>query len=230
MTLSEITTSIRNKTGIKNTGAISTSDIWLFVNEGYDLIQNLLMNVNQDFFEEQNTKFSLVANSALYALPSDFLGLEQLRLAYTTPTDQEDYVIATPYDVSEVEDVEVQEEDISEDNPIYDLTNVYIRIKPTPTSSVLHGAELFYFAKPDKLAHNSAVPYIPANYHPYLVDYGAAEVCNRFQLFAQADRFRKTFQEKIGVMTETEADRIKDNPTRIKNITETYKLSRTELI
>lgn len=166
-------------------GNISTSDysaakLSADLNEGYFYLCRKLADVNPSFFEEQNVKFNLVANSSLYSLPSDFLRHTQTRLAYSTPTSPSSYKIATNYDMAKSLNPQLDEESVPTSNPIVDITNNYQRIKPTPSANVANGGILFYVARPSGMALSADVPLIPLDYHPLIAVYGAREMAARF--------------------------------------------------
>ena len=71
------------------------------------------MDLGVDYFEEQKARFDLVATQDLYSLPSDCVKVNQLRLAYTTPSDEGDYVIAREYDPELIGSVSDEEGGVS---------------------------------------------------------------------------------------------------------------------
>lgn len=159
-----------------------------------------------------------MANSSLYSLPTDFLALRQLRLAYSgTPASPADYKISTAYDPTDVHLVSSDEENIPTANPIHNLTASYIRIKPTPTRAVTHGGRIWYIALPSALANTGDVPNLPMAYQELLATYAAKEMTFRYQKWNKHDRLEKKWDTAIGELMQTLADRDRNKPRRMKS-------------
>jgi len=220
LNLSKLRNLARFKSGITNTATLTNADLDDLINIGYKKVQQEMVKINQDFFEEQKAKFDLVANQDLYALPDDFLAMKQLRLAYSTPSDESDYKIAIPHDAAATKDVSSQEENVSSANPIYDLTGNYFRIKPTPDSNVSNGGEIYYFARCSDLSSTADVPDIPSDYHDIIAIYAAKEAAFRFQLVNRYNGLVNEWEKEIARMKEALAVRETNPGKRIRNILE----------
>ncbi len=220
MNLLTLRSRVRFKSGIDNTTTLSNADILTLLNIGYHYLEQELIQVNQDFFEEQKTKFNLVANQDLYSLPTDFLGFKQLRLAYSAPSNEEDYNVAIPHDAASTLEVNSQEEDISSDNPTYDLFGNYYRIKPTPDSNVTNGGELYYFARNADLSATGDVPNIPADYHDLIAVYAAKEATLKYQLWNKYKSLKSDWQEGISAIKTGLAVRETNKRIRVRNVLE----------
>lgn len=172
------------------------------LNIGYVALATMLANLGEDYFEEQNVKFNLIANSGLYSLPPDFMAFKQLRLAYSgTPLSPSAYVIAKSYDPSEVHDISIDEESVPVSNPIVDLTGQYYRIKPKPRTAVTNGGRLDYIALPSALAATGDIPIVPIRYHDKIAVYGAKEMALRYEKW---NKHARLDTEWNGVMTDLE--------------------------
>lgn len=172
------------------------------LNIGYVALATMLANLGEDYFEEQNVKADIVANSGLYSLPTDFMAFKGLRLAYSgTPLSPSAYVVARAYDPSEVHDIASDEENIPAHNPRYDLTGNYYRIKPKPTIAVTNGIRLNYIAMPSALAVTGDTPVIPVRYHDKIAVYGAKEMAFKYQKW---NKHARLDQEWNAVMSDLE--------------------------
>ncbi len=230
MNLKNLRLKVRNKTGFQTTAILANSAIDLELNNAYNIVCSKIANINEDFFEEQKAKFNLLLNSALYSLPTDFLKFKQLRLAYTAPTEEGDYVIANAYDPTSIESVSIEEEDISTSNPIVDITNNYFRIKPTPKTAITNGGELYYIARPSALILTGDVPVFPADYHDLLATYATKEVCSWFSKWDKWKIFKAEWAEEADKMLKELNVRNLNKPERFRNFLETTnKKSTTEL-
>ena len=152
---------VRFKTNYQNTTALANSTIVQQINIGYMKVIRAAVEADQDFFEEQKTKFNIVALSSLYSLPSDCIKVKQVRLAYTSPSSESDYRIAISYDPSEAVNISNDETSVPVSNPQVDITNNYLRIYPKPTTGVANGGEIYYIARPSALTLTGDVPILP---------------------------------------------------------------------
>src|SRR5687768_7391676 len=75
------------------------------LNEGLFALASIIADMDEDHFATIPYKFNLALNSGYYNLPSDFMKLKQLRLAYSTPTAEADWKVASGYDETSVIDV-----------------------------------------------------------------------------------------------------------------------------
>ena len=190
MNIIDLRTQARLKSGVSTTD-YSNTDLLAQFNIAYYQLASVLSQLQQDYYEEQNVKFNLVANSALYSLPTDLMQFKQVRLAYTAPTLNTDYRVARQYDPSSVHNVSYDEENASTSFPIYDLTNNYIRIKPTPTAAVTNGGKMWYIARPSALTNTGDTPILPLQFHDFVGIYGAKEMAFKYQKWQKHDRLQK---------------------------------------
>lgn len=185
----------------------SNANLDVQLNEGYYKLANILVYLNEGFFEEQHVKFNLGLNSGLYSLPTDFLKMTQVRLAYTTPTNPEDYTIANHYDPTDIHDIGADEENISTNNPMVDITNNYFRVKPTPSSAVTNGGELYYIARPSALTLTGDTPVLPNEYHDLIATYGAREMAMKYNKEKKWTMLNRVWDTEISRLQELMADR-----------------------
>ena len=217
--LKTLRTQVRFKSGLK-AGDFTNAEIDIQLNDAYYTLAGKIADLNEDFFEEQKAKFALALNSALYHLPTDLLKFKQLRLSYSTPSDESDYNIATAYDPAMVKNVSVDEEDISTSTPKVDITNNYMRIKPTPTTAIANGGEIYYIARPSALTLTADTPVIPTEFHDLLAIYAAKEGCFRFGKTTKWKILKAEWLEGIESVKEELSVRNIDNPKRMRNFLE----------
>lgn len=218
MNLPKIITRARFKSGISNTTALAYTELSGLCYDGHRLLEREIVKLNQGYFEEQKTTFSLVALSSLYSLPTDCLAIKQLRLAYTTPTSDSDYKVATPTDSAVTKDVQSQESSISSSTPIFDITGNYYRIYPKPTADSTSGGQLSYFAS--TVLSGSATPSYPIEYHALVATYAAREVCQKFEKWDKYKVLDKEWAEGIAKLRDDLAVRNTNNNTRVRNVLE----------
>jgi len=221
-TLDEIISQTQFKSGISNTTTLSTATILTYVNYGYQFLIDKVVEVNEDYLEEQKTTANLVSAQAYYSLPDDFIKMKQVRLAYSTPSSDLDYNIARELDITAIEDP-AYEENYSESAPFYDITGDHYRVYPKPENNVTNGIYLYYIARPDDLAaENSAdaITGIPSQYHELISTYAAKKVCEKFSLWDKHNILAKEFNFGIKTMQDNLKTRNLDRRDRIKSIVE----------
>lgn len=193
MNLLTIRSQARLKSGVAATD-FSNANLDEQINVAYFQLASIVSQLQQDYYEEQNTLFNLIANSSLYSLPTDLMQFKQVRLAYTTPTGPNDYRVARHYDPSDVHTVSSDEEGASTSAPLYDLTNNFFRLKPTPLTSVTSGGKLWYIARPSALTLTGDTPILPLQYHDLISVYAAKEMSFKYQKWQKHDRLDKMWQ------------------------------------
>lgn len=209
MNLLTIRSQARLKSSV-NVNNFSNANLDEQINQAYYILSWYLGALGEDYFEEQNVKFDLVGGSALISQPLDTMFVKGVRVAYSpsaTPPVANDYKPAESYDSSSVHDVGVDEENIPTSNPIYDITNNYIRLKPTPTSDVTDGGKLWYIARPSALTLTADAPVLPLYLHDKLSDYGAKIMAFKYNKFKKHDRLDKSWQDTIDELDNLLADR-----------------------
>lgn len=217
MNLKELIAQARFKSKVSNTTRVTDAQITKELNIAQDKIAARLVKINEDFFEEQKTTFSLVANSGLYQLPTNLLKFKQLRLAYTAPTSDSDYAIAVGYNPTDINVVGPQEESVSMSNPIVDITSNYMRISPKPSASVSAGGQIYYIARPDAIALSADISTIPGDYHDLMAIYAAARICEADETWDKADRLDNKFLQGLQYMENECAGRELNYPLRFKD-------------
>ncbi len=209
---------------------LANSAIIADLNEGYFALVGKIAQINEDYFEAPKTRFDLFANSSKYALPTDLIKFKQLRIAYTTPTSESDYRVASPYDPSSVYDISSDEISATMANPIFDITNNNFRIYPKPKTDVPDGGELYYIAMPSAMTLTSDVPLIPTQFRPLISDYAAGKELEEKGQHDRADRIMARFEKDVEEMLIQLKTRNINNNIRFNNPLEvTRKKDTTEL-
>lgn len=229
LNLLNLRSQVRFKTDISNTNTLTNTNIDTQLNEGYSKLVRAVIEADQDYLEEQRAKFNLVANCSLVSLPTDCIKVKQVRLAYTTPTSESDYRVATFYDPSSTTLVSTDESSVPVSNPQVDITNNYCRIMPKPTSAVTNGGEYFYIARPSALSATGDVMIIPADYHDLAAVYASSKVMEKFENFSKSDRFMQEFNAGLINMKAELAGREMNKSSRFKNPLEVSYSNRKEL-
>jgi len=210
-----------------NANDYSNADLLEDFNQAYSELAVLLANLGEDYFEEQNVKFSLVARSGLYSLPADCIAVKQIRLAYSgTPLSPSAYRVATSYDPVDVHDIASQEENIPVSNPLVDYTGNYFRIKPKPTQDVSNGGRIDYIAAPSALVNTGDTPVIPIAYQKKIATYGAAKMAFKYEKWNKHARLQKEWDQTMAELQDRLADRDENRPLRFKAPQEAGAVSR----
>ena len=217
MNLKTLRSQVRFKSNITDTTRVTDTEIDRHLNDAQLKMVMRIVRVNEDYFEEQKTTFNLQINSGLYQLPTDLIKFKQLRLAYTTPSKDSDYFIATGYNPSSIKNTSEEENGVGTSNPIVDITNNYMRIRPKPTVLSTKGGQIYYIARPSALANSGDISVIPEDYHDDLAVYAAGKACERYEVWDRADRMEKQFYGRIEIMAKELASRELNYPLRFEN-------------
>lgn len=199
------------------TSLIANSAIVLELNNAQDILAIRLSKLNEDFFEEQKSKFNLVANSGLYSNPSDCIKIKQIRLAYSTPTSEADYKIAKFYDPSAINDISSEETTSAITNPIVDITNNYFRVQPKPTTAVTNGGEIYYIARPSAMSLTGTTSVIPVELHQLMIDYASMQGASSLGMFDKYKLYKQEWEEGLQRMATDMAVRLTNENQRFRN-------------
>lgn len=212
---------IRSQARLKGSvasGDFSNANLDTQINEGLYSLASIIADLAEDHFETTPYKFNLALNSAYYNLPSDFMRLKQLRLAYSTPTGEGSYKVASGYDVADVVDVSRDEESVSSARPIVDITGSKIKIKPTPTAAITNGGYMLYIARPSALSVTGDIPsLIPLQFHDLIATYAAKQMAMRFSKMNKWALLNTEWEKGIDRLKSELAERNMNEPMRFKN-------------
>lgn len=228
-TFSELKTAVRFKSNIYNTTTLTDAQIGTELNQGYLELFRAIVDVEEDYFEEQKTLFNLGENSGFYSAPSDMVKFKQLRLAYSTPSTEDDYVVCASFDPSMTKNVGTDEINTPESNPIVDITNNYFKIRPIPDTAITNGGWIDYIARPSALTNSADTPIVPEDYHDLIAIYAASKVSEKFENFNVADRYEQKFNAGIEKMKRQLAVRETNRSFRFRDIRETQRANNLEL-
>lgn len=221
LTVLQLRNRARRKAGV-NANDYTNAELLEDFNQAFAQLAVLLANLGEGYFEEQNVKFDLVANSALYSLPTDFLALRRVQLAYSgTPLSPSAYTIAGRYNATDVHDIASDEENVPISNPIYEITGNYIRYKPKPTQAVSNGGRMFYIAMPSALVNTGDIPsQIPLAYQEKIAVYGAMQMAFKFEKWSKHQRLAQEWAQTMAELQDRLAERDLNVPERFKSMFE----------
>lgn len=206
----------RRKSGI-NASDYSNAELLEDFNIGYYSLAELLALLGEDYFEEQRTRFSLIANSGLYNLPTDFMALKRVLIAYSgTPVSLSAYTIANSWGTEDTHDLSFEEVNVPISNPIYDLMSSYIRYSPKPSAAVTNGGVMDYIAMPSALVNTGDTPVVPIQYHEKLAVYGAMQMAFKYEKWNKHARLQKEWDATISELQNRLAERDANKPVRFK--------------
>jgi hypothetical protein len=229
LTAIQLRNQARFKANFQDTTALTNAEVLIQLNEGYSKLIAAIVDVDQDYYEEQRASFDLVANCSLVSLPTDCIKVKQVRLAYSTPSNQDDYKIADFYDPSDTIDISIDETNVPVSNPIVDITNNYCRVYPKPTVAVTAGGQYFYIARPSALVNTGDTLVMPNEYQDLVAVYAASKIAERFNDYSRSDRLKAEFGEGLAKMKSELSGREMNRQFRFKNVSEVPKSRRYEL-
>jgi hypothetical protein len=139
------------------------------LNTARDLVLNRLLVLGQNYFL-RIAKANLVADQALYSLPTDFRKFARLEVGYENATDR---VKVDQIDLNEIGDPSV--EVYSQADPKYTIIGNMFELKPTPTSAITNGLYMIYVENPSDMSGDSDTSGLPLDYDHLLTLYASAK-------------------------------------------------------
>jgi hypothetical protein len=139
------------------------------LNTARDLVLNRLLVLGQNYFL-RIAKANLVADQALYSLPTDFRKFARLEVGYESATDR---VKVDQLDLNEIGDPSV--EVYSTADPKYTIVGNMFELRPTPTASLTDGLYMIYIENPSDMSGDSDTSGLPLDYDNLLTLYASAK-------------------------------------------------------
>lgn len=191
---------------------VSDSELYAWINDGYNqLIDEVIAN-NPDYFVKIGT-INLVGGTNTYTLPTDCEKVSMVsvqtngewkrffplnNLGYSSADNDDDYDLT---------------------NPKYYIYGSSIVLDPTPASSVTNGLKLWYVYTPTQLTSDSSVPAVPARYHGLIKYWAYANYLDRDDEHVSAERMRQRFDALVGKMRDNMFGGQNDQPKTVEIVT-----------
>lgn len=154
---------------ISANSTVTTTQVKRDLNTARDLVLNRLLVLGQNYFL-RIAKANLVADQALYSLPTDFRKFARLEVGYENATDR---VKVDQIDLNEIGDPSV--EVYSQADPKYTIIGNMFELKPTPTSAITNGLYMIYVENPSDMSGDSDTSGLPLDYDHLLTLYASAK-------------------------------------------------------
>lgn len=171
MTFSQMQTEVGDLLNmtISANSTVTTTQVKRDLNTARDLVLNRLLVLGQNYFL-RISKANLVADQALYSLPTDFRKFARLEVGYENATDR---VKVDQIDLNEIGDPSV--EVYSQADPKYTIIGNMFELKPTPTSAITNGLYMIYVENPSDMSGDSDTSGLPLDYDHLLTLYASAK-------------------------------------------------------
>ena len=171
MTFSQMQTEVGDLLNmtISANSTVTTTQAKRDLNTARDLVLNRLLVLGQNYFL-RIAKADLVANQALYSLPTDFRKFARLEVGYESATDR---VKVDQIDLSEIGDPTVDV--YSTADPKYTIVGNMFELRPTPTESLTDGLYMIYIENPTDMSGDSDTSGLPLDYDNLLTLYATAK-------------------------------------------------------
>lgn len=231
MTNQNIFDYVRARTNM-NTGTLSNSNLFLFLNERNRQYCAALQGVREDFLGERSTT-DLVGNQQEYQLPDDCMRLKKVEVLY----DGTNWKPAKFFDINErprygmngtfgaevlPTDSTTISSNFSTDWPFVDVLENSLFLYPIPTSNVTNGLKLYYFKRPQDMASTALSADLPKEYHSYLVEAVTLDVEVMKGKISAATGLEKQ-AELIELFKRTVAPRSDGEPVVIRGSRQSYR-------
>jgi hypothetical protein len=171
MTFSQMQTEVGDLLNmtISANSTVTTTQVKRDLNTARDLVLNRLLVLGQNYFL-RIAKANLVADQALYSLPTDFRKFARLEVGYESATDR---VKVDQLDLNEIGDPSV--EVYSTADPKYTIVGNMFELRPTPTASLTDGLYMIYIENPSDMSGDSDTSGLPLDYDNLLTLYASAK-------------------------------------------------------
>lgn len=154
---------------ISSTSTVTTTQAKRDLNTARDLVLNRLLTLGQNYFL-RIAKANLVANQALYSLPTDFRKFARLEVGYESATDR---VRVGQIDLTEIGDSISGV--YSQVGPKYTIMGNMFELRPTPTESLTDGLYMIYVENPSDMSGDTDTSGLPLDYDNLLTLYASAK-------------------------------------------------------
>jgi len=186
-------------------------DTWVgWLNEGYRIMVNRIVNLGLDYGVKKGNPISLKAGQEEYDLPYDFLKQRRFWIRYSKGGE---YKLLEKMDFSLYD----PNSSYSQSNPHYFFRGKKIVINPVPKADA--GDILpFYYYLPPLLVYDSDVldeNYIPASKAYILTNYALQKALEMDKRFEEAAYFGQTFENQMDLMIKEMSDRYSEMPGQI---------------
>jgi len=172
---------------VNSTSTVTTTQVQRDLNTARDLVLNRLLVLGQNY-NVRIAKASLVANQALYSLPTDFRKFVRLEVGYDSATDR---VKVDQIDLSEIGDPNVDV--FSTSNPKYTIIGSMFELRPTPTTSITDGLYMYYIENLADMSEDADTSGLPLDYDSLLTLYSAAKGSYTLGLHNEGNNFMAQF-------------------------------------
>jgi len=154
---------------VSATSTVTTTQVQRDLNTARDLVLNRLLVLGQSY-NVRIAKADLVADQALYSLPTDFRKFVRLEVGYESAADR---VKVDQIDLSEIGDPNIDV--FTTANPKYTIIGNMFELRPAPTISVEDGLYMIYVENPLDMSADDDTSGLPLDYDHLLTLYASAK-------------------------------------------------------
>jgi hypothetical protein len=160
-------------------------------------------------------KADLVANQALYGLPTDFRKFVRLEVGYGGASDR---VKVDQIDLNDIGDPTVDV--FSQADPKYTIVGNMYELRPTPTANVTDGIYFLYVEDPADMSGDTDTSGLPFNYDHLLPMYAAAKGSYTLGLKEEGNVYMAQFNYGLDEMENNIVERNIDSGGMISNVSD----------
>jgi len=189
MTFSQMQTEVGDLLNmtVSATSTVTTTQVQRDLNTARDLVLNRLLVLGQSY-NVRIAKADLVADQALYSLPTDFRKFVRLEVGYESAADR---VKVDQIDLSEIGDPNIDV--FTTANPKYTIIGNMFELRPTPTTNVTNGLYMYYIENVADMSGNDDTSSLPLDYDSLLPLYAAAKGSYTLGLHNEGNNFMAQF-------------------------------------
>lgn len=194
MTLQEIRNDVLARMGTEH--EVQNTQIDRFINEGYHEVIGAIIDEDENYFGDSET-ITFTANTQEYTPVNSYITIKHVEADYD---DDGYYKKATPCRIEDIESLQNNPSNVSENNPYYYIWGTTIGMLPKPSSTtgdfVIRGTVM-----PSDLSGNSDEPAFPKPYHHLLVTWAMACMVEAVdENYLDGQRKRAEFQNGLDML------------------------------
>ena len=213
MNFATLITDMKQMIGPAGKGSeVSNSGLGLWLNDAYDMVKSLIIDVIPDYFTKQTSTAS-IASQQEYELPTDFEKMVQVSVTY----DGTNYVKATPLNNLNQSDISQSAVDsFNVASPFYYIYKNKIGLEPTPTITADDAVKVWYSYTPAELNEDTDEPDLPRRFQSILKFWAYANYLDQNDEHTAAERMRVRFDVQLERLVQQLAEQQVDQPKTVE--------------
>lgn len=195
MTFLEMQTAVGediNQSLTDDTKTVTLTSVKRNLNTGYRKARLAVTSIWEDYYLRKASA-DLEAEQALYSLPTDFLKMKTLEVAYDGST----FYQAKRLDKGHKQDLRYQ---FSQSAPTFSIIGNDLQLDPIPNGDATGGLVMYYIENSDDMSANGAEPNLPPGFEDVPIMYAVSKAKLALGLVSEANTHLQEFNYELDQM------------------------------